>query len=555
MSLKSDVPFNLDLLVLDEKEASFIRPVTSLSAFVGAGKNFHPDGLYSTEIFGLVGTAARSERLSYIDLRLPIIHPTIYKSLVGLRSFYKDILSAKEFAKFDPQLQDFVKSDMVDGRTGYEFFVEHLPKLKIPTNQSVVRQEAVALLDKYRDRCLIQRVVVIPAGLRDMETDDSGRATSDEINEYYYKLLAISNTINQSAARTSVESYNQQRASLQNTMMEIYEIFTGVVEGKKNLMMGKWAGRRIFNGTRNVISAMDTSVSELGHPSNVDVNDSMVGLYQAAKQLLPVTISRMRQGFLERVFSGPGAPAIVTDPNTLQSVSVQLSAATYADWTSKEGLEKQLTYFKEDSIRHAPIRLDDYYLGLCYRGPDNTWAFINGIEQLPDGRSQQDCTPISLAELIYAALYEVAHDYPAFLTRYPITGIGSIFASWIYLRSTTRYEERAPLNPDTWEIDTSRKVAYHFPVRGSTFFNSLSPHPTQVKGAGADFDGDTCSSNSTYSDEAVAETKAFLNSARAYVGTDGRFIKDTNLDTVVNVLTNMTGGLKYDPNYTTQQSA
>lgn len=546
MSIKLDVPFNIDLLILDEKTTAMMRPVSSLDTFIGTTKNFNPDGLYSTEVFGVVGTTARSARFSYIDLRLPIIHPTIYKSLIQLRAFYKDILSSKEFAKFDPVLGDFVKSDMLEGRTGYQFFVENLPKLVIPTNQSITRQQSIALFEKYKNNCMITKLVVIPAGMRDIEVDDTGRVTSDEINELYYKLIAISNTINATATTTSIESYNQQRVSFQNTTSLIYETFTAVIEGKKNLMMGKWAGRKIFNGTRNVLTAMNTTVQELDHPKNVGFNDTILGLYQTAKGMLPVTIFQLRQGFLQRVFSSVGAPAILTDRKTLQSVSVQLKATTYADWMSREGLEKQLTYYKEESIRHTPIKIEDYYLGLCYRGPDGTFALLNGIDQLPEGRLKEHCTPLTLTELLYAAIYEVANEYPVFVTRYPITGIGSIYPSYVHLHSTLKAEERKPLNTDTWEVDPNHKIAYEFPVLNSGFCNSMSPHTSKLVRLTADFDGDTGSGNIAYTDEAKVELKRFFNSKKAYVGTDGRFINDTSIDTILHVLGNLTGERMYD---------
>jgi hypothetical protein len=553
MSVKLDAPFNIDLLVLDERIAATMRPVSSLDTFVGATKNFNPEGLYSNEIFGVVGTPARMSRFSYIDLRVPIIHPTIYKVLIQLKGFYKEIMSSKEFAKWDPDLSDFVKSDMIDGRTGFQFFIEHFKDLKIPTNQSIGRQQAVALFEKYKNNCLMSKIVVIPAGLRDLEIDENGRTTSDSVNELYYKLLAISNTINVASASMSIESYNQQRVSFQNTVMEIYEAFSQIVEGKKNLMMGKWASRKIFNGTRNVITAMNTAVDDIDHPKNVNFNDTIMGIYQTAKALLPITLFHLQHGFLERVFSAPGAPAILTDPKTKQSVAVQLKSLTYSDWTSNEGLEKHLTYYQEETIRHEPIRVEGYYLGLCYRGPDGTFALINGIEQLPAGRDPKSCTPITLTELIYCAIYAIANQYPVFVTRYPITGIGSVYPSYIHLRSTIQSEERKPLNTDTWEVDESQPIAYYFPVLGSGFYNSMSPHSSRLARLGADFDGDTCSANAVYSDESRREIAEFFETKKAYVGTDGNFIYDTSVDTVAHVLNNITGPRKYDPNY--EQSA
>jgi hypothetical protein len=48
---------------------------------------------------------------------------------------------------------------------------------------------------------------------------------------------------------------------MQQKFNEIYDTIERMIEGKKKLLMGKWASRNIMNGTSNVITAMDTSVS------------------------------------------------------------------------------------------------------------------------------------------------------------------------------------------------------------------------------------------------------------------------------------------------------
>lgn len=545
MLAKLDIPFNLQLLILDEKTRKLLRPVTSLEIFVGATRNFNPDGLFSNEIFGVVGTPKRSAQSSYIDLRAPVIHPVIYKTLVNLKGFYAEIMSGREYARWDGELHDFVRSDMVDGRTGYQFFMEHFTELVIPSNASLERQQAIALYEKYKHNSLLRYAVVVPAGLRDVEIDEYGRITSDKVNELYYTLLSTANTINLNSAHLGLESYNQQRVRLQNTINDIYKYFSANVEGKNNLFMGKWAARKVFNGTRNVITAANTTALELDHPRNMGLNDALAGIYQVSKAMLPITLARLRAGFLDRVFTQMGAPAILTDQKTRQSVAVQLKAMTYADWLSNEGLEKFLTYFKEDTVRHEPIMVENYYLGLTYRGPDGTFAFISGVDQLPEDRSAEHCTPITMAELLYAAIYEVAHTYPALITRYPITGMNSIYPCWVSLRSTVNAEERKPLNTDTWEVDSTRSVAYQFPILGSSFYNSLSPHPSRIQGLGADYDGDMCSLTILYSDEARAENVANFNSKKNYVGTDGRLMYDSNVDTIIHVLRNTTGRRPY----------
>lgn len=539
MSSNLAIPFNIDLLIPNEALVRNLRKVSSPDTFVGATKNFHPDGLYSNETFGIVGTDARSKRFAYIDLKVTIIHPVIYANLIGNKAFYKEILEGKTFASWDPVAKDFVKSDVVDGFTGYEFFISHLEELTIVKNGSVSRDQAAALLEKYKHNCTFSKVVVLPAGLRDIEIDENGRASSDEINDFYYKLLSYSATISEAIARSNIEVYNKHRVQIQNCFNDIYDLLKSVIEGKKNLMMGKWASRKVFNGTRNVITAMSTIQQVLGTSENITADNTLIGIYQTAKGLLPLTVTNLKSGFLSTVFTTMGTPALLTNPHTLQSERVKLQPLTYNNWLDNEGLEKFITSFKEDSIRHLPIMVEDHYLGLCYLGPDGTYALINGVEQLPENRRPEECIPITPAILLYCVLYPFAGRFPVFITRYPITGIGSIYPSFPYLKSTVRSEKRAELDVNTW-VRTGN-VALEFPIMSSSFYNSLSPHSAQLAGLGADFDGDTCSANFVYSDEAVKEVNDFLSKKRSHVGTDGRLIADLNTKTIQYVLAYTTG--------------
>lgn len=536
-----DIPFNLDLLVIDDKASVMMRPVVSLDTYVGASKNFNPDGLYSTEIFGVVGTPARYDKYSYIDLKVKIIHPIVYRALGQIKSLYHEILARREFAVWDPELKDLVKSNIAEGQTGFDFFCEYLPRIVFPNNDSEARQMAVGIMEKYRDKALMSRVLVIPAGFREFDIDESGRESSSEINDFYYKLVSVSNTINPSTLKSTPQAYDTQRVSMQNALMELYELFTAIIEGKNNLLMGKTAGRKVFNGTRNVITANCETISQLGDPRNVQMNDSLIGLYQFSKAVLPHTIGRMRDGWIAECFTSPGAPVTLCDKKTLQSVSVSLRAESYSRWLSVEGLEKQLTYFREETIRHNPIDIEGNYLGLVYRGPDGTFAFIHGIDELPEGRLAEHCTPITMTDLIYRSLYRIARRFKGFLTRYPITGIGSIYPSNSYLKTTIKAEKRVELNPQSWEPYGPEYVAYEYPVVGSPFFNSLSPHPVKLKGLGADFDGDTGSYTIVYSENAVDEVDKHFTKKKTYVGTDGRLIDSLSDDVIDFVLSNLTG--------------
>lgn len=538
MTVHSSIPFNIALLQLDESVTQRLRAVSSLDTFEGATKNFHPDGLYSTQTFGVVGSDARFTRYAYIDLKVEILHPVVFKALIQLKLLYKEIMAGREFAVWDAERMDFVKSDIVDGFTGYEFFITHWKKIEFEHRPSIKREQAVTLIEKYKDKAMMRRIAVLPAALRDLEIDENGRASSDDINSLYYKLVAISNTINAGTVKISPEAYNSQRLSLQNTFIEIYDYLSQIVEGKKNLMMGKWASRKVFNGTRNVITSMDTKVSHLEGPGNIGFNDTAIGLYQTLKGMLPISIFHLKTGFLTNVFTASGAPALLVNKDTLMSERVQPKSDVYDQWMTNEGLEKFITYFQENSIRHNPVKVGEHYLALLYRGPDNTFKLIHGLDELPPDRRAEDCRPVTMAEFLYITIYAVANTYPVLVTRYPVTGIGSIYASKVFLKSTIKSEVRKELGNDWRPIEG--KVAYEFPT-DSSFFNSLSPHSSRLKKLGGDFDGDTASASIAYTDEAIAEIERFLKSKACYVNTDGEFVNDINVDTISFVLKNLTG--------------
>lgn len=541
---KLDLPFNITLLVLDEKQAFAMRPIRSLDTFVGSTKDFHPDGLFSTEIFGVVGTANRYLRYSYIDLKLPIIHPVIYLELGRVKTLYHDVLARREFAVWDDELKDLVKSNMADGETGFEFFCRHLPKIKLPENDSESRQMAIELLHKFRQQFLIQRIVILPPGYREFEIDENGQESSSEFNDFYYRLMAVSNTINPSTVRASIEAYDTQRNTMQNVMMELYELLSKTVEGKNGLLLGKTASRRVFNGTRNVLTSMNSTITKLGGAGNVGHNDTQAGLLQVAKGLLPVTRFQLKSGWIGECFTTSGAPVRLCDPETLSSKVVTLETDTYNRWLSSEGLEKLITNYREETIRHNPIEIEGMYLGLVYFGPDKSFSFVHGVDDLPEGADVKNCRPITMTDLLYKSLYPVAGNYHALVSRYPITGLGSVFPSRIFLMSTVEtldlveldHNTRAPLYPEI--------RALRYPVHGSAFFNSMSPHPWKLARMGADHDGDQGSFTPTYSDESVQEIKNLFKSRKSIIGTDGRFIDDTDIDTVQFVLANMTEDLE-----------
>lgn len=536
-----DIPFNIDLLILSKEWLDLIRPVTSLDFYENSTtKNLHSDGLYSVDIFGVPGTDARYTKESYIDIKLEIFHPLIYKCLVAMKSYYADILSGREFAVFDATTGDFIKSNALEGQTGFHFFFSHWKELKYEDTGSEQRQERIKLLEKYKEHAVISKVYVLPAGYRDLEVDDTGRESSDEINNLYSRLIAISNTVSPALLKSDIAAYNAQRMSLQNTLNDIYQMAFGVIKGKNNLMMSKWAGRKVFDSTRNVITAMDTTTPYLEDPGTPDFNSTMIGLLQFLKATRPVALHHLKTGFLSECFISPSAPALLVDHRTLKSTRVQVKPAVFDKWMSNEGLEKVINSYKEPSIRDKPIRFEGgYYLGLLYRGKDNTFKLFHGLDELPEGLSKEDCTPVTLTELFYISCYEWANSIPGMITRYPIATDRSVYPSMSFLMSTMQFDKRIPLDHE-WK-PVPEKTAYKFPIKGSASYDSLSPSVSFLTKLSADFDGDTSSLTAILSVEGQAEIAKLMNSRSFYVGPDGLFTANLSTDTIKYVMQNLTG--------------
>ncbi len=538
-----------------------IRPVTSLDIYDGISSNFHDDGLYSTLIFGRVGTEERDNSFSFIDIKVAILHPKIYKDLCSLKGLYKGILSGREVGVWDNDQKDFfpeknyrrnggfaeTTNTALETGTGYAFFMRHFKDIEFKRNKSPARTQRIELLDKFRGIATTTRIPVIPAGIRDIQIDEGGHTSKDEINDLYYRMLSIANTIAR-VGDMETEIYNTQRYSLTLTMLEIYSLLERMVAGKKGFMLDKWGSRRIVHGTRNVLTVMNTSATELGAKNAPDFVSTTLGLFQTAKGLTPFTINRLRRKFLDRVFSEGESSVPLIDKRTLRQEYVELAPEQRDLWSTKEGLMKVINRFSDLEARHRPVEIAGRYLALVYRGPDMTFRVFNDIRELPDGFDKKYVFPVTLCELIYLSAYTEWNQRYAYITRYPVTGIDSIYPSKIYVKTTTIGEIRRELD-ETWTPMGEEFVAYEYPRADiPAFVDSMSPHSSRLVGLGADFDGDTGSATCVMTDEATAEAQRFLQTRQAWVAPDGSMRASVGYDTVNLLLHNLTGRLGYGSN-------
>lgn len=483
---KLPIPFNVSLFEVTKDVISKLRPTTSLDINEGASKNFHPDGLFSTETFGRVGEERRDTTFSYIPLKIEVFHPLVFKAITTLKEFYKGIINGTDYALWDAKEKDFVKSDVINGDTGFTFFLQYWDQIVYKQTDSSTRQNKIKLIDKYKHIALTKYILVMPAGLRDVEVTDDGRVREHEINELYRKIISTNNVIASSNLSLNNKTLDQSRKSIQYTFNAIFELISNMLKGKNGFIQGKWAGRNLFYGTRNVLTAMSPSSFNLESPKSLEVNSCVLGIYQLSKAIEPISKHLLKNGFISRVFGGVAGNALLTNPKTLRSEYVPVSPSTFDRYNTEEGLGKVLSAMEDVELRNTPIVVDNHYLGLIYKGPDMTFRFLSGINELPANLDPKYVEPITLVQLIYLSGYTEWNKYPAFITRYPITGPESIYPCYPSVRTTDESEIRKELGPD-WEPLGEPYIAYEFPVTTcKTFTDTTAVHPSREAGLGAD---------------------------------------------------------------------
>lgn len=539
---KAMVPLNLMVLDTNDPRVKALRPVTTMDVFEGATRQFHPEGLFSTQIFGRIGDPMRDKIFGRIDLKVPVFDPTCFELLTSLKSLYKEIIFGRKYALFDDDNEDFVISDAINGDTGYDFFMKHWQKINFLKNDSDRRNTKITALEKYKHCAEMKILVVLPAGLRDIEVAEGGRPEENEVNDLYRKAMSAARVIIDTTD-TDRRSMNGARSSLQRAIQEIWTHFFTVISGKKGYIQARYAGRRIFYGTRNVITAMETTPARLGDPNNIKATDTQVGIFQTAKGQLPVTIGCMRRYLLRHVFSE--SPEVIAanliDAKSLKQVKVEVPYGVKDYWVTRDGLTKVIDSYKDDALRFKPIMIKDHYLGLIYEGSDMTFRMFHDIDQLPEGWDRSRVRPINLTDLMYLTCYKEWVQRYILPTRYPATGMGSIYPATVRLTSTVPEEARKELN-DEWQLDESSMHVGSYPIRGQgAFFDSMAMHPSRLEAADADHDGDMASGNYLISDESIAELGKLMRSATSYLDPRGGLRASPSVYTVDLVAHNLTG--------------
>ena len=101
---------SIEMLRMDKLMSIASRRVTTGQIFESTNV-FHRDGLFSTEIFGDIGSADRFRKNGHIDLKLDILHPLVYLGITSMSSLHAGILDGTKKAIFSKEINNFVADE------------------------------------------------------------------------------------------------------------------------------------------------------------------------------------------------------------------------------------------------------------------------------------------------------------------------------------------------------------------------------------------------------------------------------------------------------------
>ena len=524
-------PLNIHLLDVDK----FIREhgckeVTSTFVHAPSSNQFHEAGLFSEQIFGNIADQRRLITFGYINLNCKIFAPHVFQIIQSLKRFYIEIMSGKSYAIWNEEVNDFDRASDADPNadTGYTFFLSHFFEIDFLKNASLKRNDKVDVLKKYQDRLLIDKYLVIPAGLRDIKVDEA-RQEKDSINNLYVSLLNNAKAMPPTGANKSI--YDTIHYAIQRKVNEIHLYVADMMKGKKGFMEGKYGARSIAQGTRNVITASSMESISSNSEQYHKVDETKIPLFQCAKGFSSLVIYQMKHNFYSTVLENSSDQVPLINPDTLKLEYGPIDEAEKDKLLGTEGMMKFIDLFQDGEFRFKPVTVvsdkKKYWMYLVY----DTGKTINIFRNIDEFKLAMESKHVEFdpkyvravtnCELLYMATYAASYNKHGTVTRYPITDEQSIYISKVHLMSTT--PSRVVFLKSDVGSDTTYDTKFpEYPIIGENFVDAMLLHPTRLKALGADFDGDTCSWIPILSEEANKECEQYIHSLSNYILPSGQ---------------------------------
>lgn len=498
----------IDLFDVDEfVKINNLQPVTSPILFERGGIP-NPNGLISNEIFG-VSVKSRKETFAYIDLHGHFFHPHIYKILKRVfRNIDQIVDGSQTFSIKDGKL---VKDP--NGNTGIEFIYNNWSKLTWEGNGGMSSERCDLIGKTKKNEVFTTKAIVIPAFYRDIKSNKGGGGESSELNTLYARLIRMSALLQD--ADMFDFSFHSTNASIQNTLVEVYDYFKNSLD-KKNGMLRKYLlGKNVDYCVRTVISA---PLYNCDDPKDniVDFRHAALPMSQVIVEAYPFVVAWVRN-FIEReILEVQNNKTGVNSNYTLKDPE-----ATFND----EYIKKRLNQFAKD-----PSSRFDLITVPTVEGKDLPLYFGGIMVNQPADKSLVH-RYMTWCDLLYMACVEVTKDKHCMITRYPVLNSFGMFVARINVSSTLH---TVPMKVNDTVYKWYPVIDLNMPREevANNFIDTTKFSDAYLAGLDGDYDGDQITSKIFWTQEANAECEKVINSKNFALNPNGSNCRVIDLEAI-----------------------
>ncbi len=269
--------------------------VTSLKTI--GKKKFHPDGLFSEQIFGpvknytcqcgtyygvsksggncdlcgvdITNSDERRKRFAKIMLPIKVINPLMYDLIAdiggkNIKSAIDDLMKQEKSVLYmdgDEHVITTTPENIPSGAQKWEK-TDAIYKL-VEDMATYLADEGVEewkLILNNMDSLLINKIIVLPPDLRPVSKGGGGKQLMDKINRYYVQILTKKEIMRDTVVNihANKDIFYTYFIQLQNVVNELYQRILEKMAKKEGLIRGNILGKRIDFSGRAVITPEPT---------------------------------------------------------------------------------------------------------------------------------------------------------------------------------------------------------------------------------------------------------------------------------------------------------
>ncbi len=226
---------------------SQIKEVTSTRIFDKNG--FDPNGLFSEEIFGKVGSPARKQRFGWVNLHVYIIHPEVYDTIVNLCDIFKNMVKNEMYVVVENGELKSVEEPIPDALTGISGIIQILKNNLVEWDKICLNsknEREIKFIKENLDKIIVDKWLILPAGIRDIRIVDNKRFVQDnELNNLYTNLIASTQNVDWEMLKSEPKLMETVVRNVQRIVNDINTQIKNKIKGGNGLIRGKTMGKRV----------------------------------------------------------------------------------------------------------------------------------------------------------------------------------------------------------------------------------------------------------------------------------------------------------------------